>query len=149
MADATNQNTADNSVLIEWTSSVYGIFVGVWLGFFVEQLVENRGVFLIKALSEYYFTFIVGYSILFSVHTFYMVRWLWIMRGFSPDGSFSEALAKFKAGRKFAVSNLVALLLVGYLFSVKVLWVYMGVWAIFGWLLVVGAVVSADRRDWK
>lgn len=144
----------DNTILIEWVSAIYGIFWGVWLGFFTDKLVTSCSINPLINIPEIivsivYSTAIVSLTILITVYSFYLVKWLWMMRTIVPKTDYRTVLSKLGKAAVFLICSVIPISGLSFLCSIGWQWLWMGVWATTGWLFVVSLIVMADRKGWK
>ncbi len=145
-----------NTVLIEWTSAIYGIFWGVWLGFFSEQLITQCN--MVPVLSAFpvvkdvvnilYPGMLAGISLLIVVYSYFLVRWLWGMRRIVPNSGYQEVFQKLGTALVFWLASVVGLFILGGFCAIRMLWVWVGIWATLSWLVVITFVVLADKDGW-
>ena len=147
MANSANNN-ADNHTLIEWISTIYGIYFGIWLGFFVEQLISQQT--KVEVQFPFFSTDLValGFSIIISVYTYYFVRFMWKIKDVSPSQRFSTVAKRFVSAPILVLVTDCAILFIGYLFKINRIWIGMGIWATLGWVILLGVIVLSDRRGW-
>ena len=68
------QHINDNTVIIDWILAIYGAYIGIWLGLFVQQIWQNKSKVIKVFLQQVYnqsisTTIIVGFPILFLIFT--------------------------------------------------------------------------------
>jgi hypothetical protein len=132
-----------NTVLFEWSSAFFGIYWGVWQGFFVEQISLN------EISSDYIYLYpwvLVGYGILIVVQTYYFVKNMWAMRKISTREEIAELIPRFKNFLIYLIFTSIAIVLLGWLFDISILWVGMGITASVGWSLVILFMALSDWR---
>lgn len=145
----------DNTRLIEWTTEIYGVFWGIWIGFSVQQIVTGCE----TPLNDYKWAGLwlpylplglsVGLSILASVYTFFLIKWLWGMRFIQPHEAYPSVFAKLGKVARFWILVVAAMVLVHVFCHVGWHWIWMGVWSTLGWIATVSALVLIDTRSWQ
>lgn len=146
----------DNARLIEWAVAIYGIFWGIWLASFTENVVtscewpvliedivvDHLLVGRILCLAP------IGFLVMITTYTFFLLKWLWGLRFVLPGAGFQ---AIFKNARQAAILwSYVTLFILGfqYLCSISIGWASMGIWATLGLHATTAAVVLVERRAW-
>jgi hypothetical protein len=145
----------DNTRLIEWATEVYGIFWGIWVGFSIDRIVAGSE----TPLRDYVWSGIalpylplglsMGLSLLASLYSFFLIKWLWCMRFIQPNTGYREVFAKLGKAVYFWILVVIALILVQVFCSIGWQWVWMGIWSTLGWIAMVGVLVLIDRRSWR
>lgn len=153
---ATSKLQNDNIQLIDWVSSVYGIYWGVWLGFFLDKMANSKpngllvlsSIFLNKDLENYSLVLICSFSILVVSYTFFLVKWMWSVRTLSINSRVSSAINKNKPTIILLILTSGMIILLGKIYSLNVIWIGAGIWATAGWITVIIFVLFSDRRSW-
>ena len=132
-----------NIALIEWSLSIYGIYWGIWLSFFVEQIVQHK----IRPGFEYFYSSIlIFFGLLVMVYSYYLVKWLWDIRSLYPKANISELIYRLKRAFSFLIGITIATYCLGYIFCINDIWVYMGIWSSAGWFVLTVSIVVSDWR---
>jgi hypothetical protein len=145
---------ADNAVLIDWASAIYGIFWGVWLGFFADKLITTCSpqalspIFPQGILSVIYATMLVALSILISVYSYFLVKWLWSMRLILPNATYLEVFAKLRKALIFWLFTMLGIWFLSSVCSIGWQWAWIGLWSTAGWLVTISFIVLADKEGW-
>lgn len=150
-----DHSVEDNTRLIEWATEIYGVFWGIWIGFFVQEIVTGCE----TPLDEYEWAGLwlpylplglsVSLSILASVYVFFLIKWLWGMRFIQPHETYRAVFAKLGKAVPFWILVVVALVLIHFLCHIEWPWIWMGIWSTLGWIVTVSALVLIDRRSWQ
>lgn len=141
-----NRQNEDTKTLIDWVSSFYGMFWGVWLGFYVEQIgrLQLNSIIPVE-LSPF---ILVGFAIIIMIFSYNFIKWLWKMRNDSPSSRAARAFFNLNSGVVLFIIVIFAIILIGWVYTVPIIWVGMGLWTSFGWPIIVTAVVY-NRRGWN
>lgn len=143
-----SNNKADTPMLIEWISTIYGIYFGIWLGFFVEQLFIKQAIVQIQIPFFSVDLVNIGFSIIIGVYTYYFVKYMWRIRNVTPTQQFRTVVKRFVGAPILVLVTDLAIFFIGYIFKIDKIWTGMGIWATISWVLVLGFAVLSDRRGW-
>jgi hypothetical protein len=144
-----------NTTLIAWTSAIYGIFWGVWLGLFTERLTQERCTpRLLAELPEgpasiLYYASVVGFTILVAAYTYHLVKWLWLMRSTGPNARFASVFRKLGNGILLAMLTVAGVFLLSVSCNVPWPLAWLGAWSTAAWTCIVAAVTLANKGGWR
>lgn len=135
----------DSTLLIDWISSIYGVFWGIWLGFFVEQLGKNTISEIIpKKIAS---VIPIGFSLLLILFIYNFIKWVWLMRYIGDKSKGYEIFLGIKKCPLFIIT-VVGIYFFGYLYNIDMIWRNMGAWATIAWPFVIIISLISDKRGW-
>ena len=145
----------DNTAIIDWVLAIYGSYIGIWLGLFVQQMWENRTNVVALFSDQSYndglaFLIIIGFPVLFFVFTYYMIKWIWVLRSLSPQQTVKEVIKRLRksGGGTFYFFIIIGLFIIGWFFHIDFIWVFAGFFAFISWLAIILFITLSDRREW-
>ena len=150
-----NKHKRDNLVIIEWILSLYGAYIGIWLGLFIDAMNRNKYIcfkkFTITPFNKIASTgLIVLFPILFSIFSIFMVKWLFIIKDIYPDIRLKDYYKKIKnsGGISLYIAILIGIFLISYLYGLSFSLCFSGIFAISSWLVIILILIRDDRRSW-
>lgn len=150
-----NKHKQDNLVIIEWILSIYGAYIGIWLGLFIDAMNDNKKYFFqMITISPYNNIASIGliilFPILFSIFSIHMVKWLFIIKDIHPDIRLRDYYKKMKnsGGILLFIFTLIGISIVSFLFKLSFSLYFSGIFAISSWLVIILLLIRDDRRSW-
>lgn len=134
------------TLLIDWSSSIYGIFWGVWLATYTQSLVDQCKLrFLPYCLKPW---LIIGFILLLSLYIFHFVKWLWRMRFSKENPFFARTLSLGEYPTWIFLSTMIVIGFIGFLFYIPLVNISLVFLSTLVWVLMVILIVNWDWRGW-
>ncbi len=150
----TVESVENLTILIDWTSSIYGIFWGIWLGIFLQKIWENLSnpeaiAKLPSFIPTSYLPYLLpGLALLICLYTYNFVKWLWMMRYITKKSTSSHRITFEKYPIFLSLILLVAIIFSGIAFGISSIQVGLVLGASVFWPITVIMIVNWDWRGW-